>query len=95
MATDDWPFLYLRKPMVPNLGVRGMALIGGLAALLLVLFRDRRGPSVPSRLTGLDGRMFLLGAGFMLIETKAVVQMALCFGGTWIVSPSSSLQCSS
>src|SRR5262249_5161381 len=27
-----------------------------------------------------------LGAGFMLIETKAVVQMALLFGGTWIVN---------
>ena len=30
--------------------------------------------------------MFFLGAGFMLIETKAVVQMALLFGGTWIVN---------
>jgi len=30
--------------------------------------------------------MFFLGAGFMLIETKAVVHMALLFGGTWIVN---------
>ena len=30
--------------------------------------------------------MFFLGAGFMLIETKAVVQMALLFGGTWMVN---------
>ncbi len=30
--------------------------------------------------------MFLLGAGFMLVETKAVVHMALLFGGTWIVN---------
>jgi hypothetical protein len=30
--------------------------------------------------------MFFLGAGFMLVETKAVVQMALCFGGTWMVN---------
>ena len=30
--------------------------------------------------------MFFLGAGFMLIETKAVVQMALLFGSTWIVN---------
>jgi len=30
--------------------------------------------------------MFLLGAGFMLIETKAVVHMALLFGSTWVVA---------
>jgi hypothetical protein len=31
-------------------------------------------------------RMFFLGAGFMLIETKAVVHMALVFGSTWMVN---------
>ena len=31
-------------------------------------------------------QMFFLGAGFMLIETKAVVQMALLFGSTWTVN---------
>jgi hypothetical protein len=30
--------------------------------------------------------MFFLGAGFMLLETKGVVHMALLFGGTWIVN---------
>src|SRR5437763_6015129 len=33
-----------------------------------------------------DGRMFFLGAAFMLLETKAVVQLALLFGSTWIVN---------
>ncbi|OWK35676.1 hypothetical protein FRUB_08239 [Fimbriiglobus ruber] len=36
--------------------------------------------------TGLLVRMFFLGAGFMLVETKAVVHMALLFGGTWVVN---------
>jgi hypothetical protein len=31
-------------------------------------------------------RMFFLGAAFMLLETKAVVQLALLFGSTWIVN---------
>ena len=31
-------------------------------------------------------RMFFLGAAFMLLETKAVVQMALLFGSTWVVN---------
>jgi hypothetical protein len=30
--------------------------------------------------------MFFLGAGFMLVETKAVVRMALLFGSTWMVN---------
>jgi hypothetical protein len=34
----------------------------------------------------LDNRMFFLGAAFMLLETKAVVQLALLFGSTWIVN---------
>src|SRR5262249_52478446 len=35
---------------------------------------------------GLSVAMFFLGAGFMLIETKAVVHMALLFGSTWMVN---------
>jgi nucleoside-diphosphate-sugar epimerase len=34
----------------------------------------------------LNTRMFLLGAAFTLLETKAVVQMALLFGSTWLVN---------
>ena len=30
--------------------------------------------------------MFFLGAGFMLLETKGVVHMALLFGATWMVN---------
>jgi hypothetical protein len=33
-----------------------------------------------------NGQMFFLGAGFMLLETKGVVHMALLFGSTWIVN---------
>jgi hypothetical protein len=36
--------------------------------------------------TNLHVTMLLLGAGFMLLETKAVVHMALIFGSTWIVN---------
>jgi hypothetical protein len=30
--------------------------------------------------------LFFLGTGFLLLETKAVTQLALLFGGTWIVN---------
>ena len=84
-ATDDWPFLYLRKPMIPTLSWRGMLIMGGLGLLLIFLFLPRQAKAENgSRL--LNIRMFFLGAGFMLIETKAVVTMALLFGGTWVVN---------
>ncbi len=92
IATDDWPFLYLRKPMIPTMSLRGMAIMGALALLLIYLFRPRRDKGVngagiaqaDSRL--LDAQFFFLGAGFMLVETKAVVTMALLFGSTWVVN---------
>ena len=93
-ATDDWPFLYLRKPMIPTLSWRGMIIMGGLALLLILLFspRQRNTPQFENRVRAAHTRsllhvqLFFLGAGFMLIETKAVVTMALLFGGTWIVN---------
>jgi hypothetical protein len=86
-ASDDWPFLYVRRPMLPDLSLRGAAVMGGLALALLWLFRPRE-PVNGNGQAGwrMTGRMFFLGAGFMLIETKAVVNMALLFGGTWMVN---------
>ena len=87
-TTDDWPFLYLRKPMIPTLSWRGMLIMGGLGLLLIVLFvpRQRNDSRLEPAGRLLNVQMFFLGAGFMLIETKAVVTMALLFGGTWIVN---------
>ncbi len=86
LASDDWPFLYLRRPMIPDLGLRGMAIMGGLALVLLLVFLFLPGAKRPSGRFAFSPSMFFLGAGFMLIETKAVVQMALLFGSTWIVN---------
>jgi spermidine synthase len=93
-ATDDWPFLYLREPMIPTLSLRGMLIMGGLALLLIFLFlprqkKDASGePSTraASFASALNVQLFFLGAGFMLVETKAVVTMALLFGSTWVVN---------
>ena len=94
-ATDDWPFLYLREPMIPTLSLRGMVIMGGLGLLLIFLFlpRQRKGANAvagrdraPSIGSALNLQLFFLGAGFMLVETKAVVTMALLFGSTWVVN---------
>jgi hypothetical protein len=56
-----------------------MAIVGVLSLALLLGFTPRT-KGRP------DAQMFFLGAGFMLLETKGVVHMALLFGSTWAVN---------
>ena len=53
--------------------------MAGLSLIVLFVF-------APVRRRPPNGQMFFLGAGFMLLETKGVVHMALLFGSTWIVN---------
>ncbi|MGF6306751.1 spermidine synthase [Bradyrhizobium sp. i1.8.4] len=78
-TSDDWPFLYVSGRLIPDLTVRSMVLLGVLGLGLVYLFKPK-GAWRP------NNRMFFLGAAFMLLETKAVVQMALLFGSTWVVN---------
>jgi SAM-dependent methyltransferase len=82
VAEDAWPFLYLRQPMIPDLSWRGIAVIGSISLAMLWLLAR---PTV-ERFSLLDARMLPLGAGFMLLETKAVVHAALLYGSTWMVN---------
>jgi hypothetical protein len=78
-TSDDWPFLYVSGKLIPDLTVRSMILLGVLGLGMVYLFKPK-GTWRP------NNRMFFLGAAFMLLETKAVVQMALLFGSTWLVN---------
>jgi hypothetical protein len=78
-TTDDWPFLYVSGRLIPDLTIRSMILLGVLGVAMVYFF-------MPKERLGLNSRMFFLGAAFMLLETKAVVQMALLFGSTWLVN---------
>jgi threonine dehydrogenase-like Zn-dependent dehydrogenase len=78
-ATDDWPYLYLRRRTIPpdyllvilTLLVVSVASVGRLANIG----------------TGAEGLHFAaMGAGFLLLETKSIVDSSLYFGATWIVS---------
>jgi hypothetical protein len=73
--------------MIPTLSWRGMVIMGGLGLLLIWLFSRKTNETGAATIyNSLNLQLFFLGAGFMLIETKAVVTMALLFGGTWIVN---------
>ena len=80
LPSDDWPQLYLRERAIPWAPIgQGMLVIALLSLAILLGFAPLRGVRP-------NWQMFFLGAGFMLLETKGVVHMALLFGGTWIVN---------
>ena len=80
-TSDDWPFLYLHGRLIPDLTIRSIVLLGVLGLGMVYFF-------MPRGRIALDSRMFFLGAAFMLLETRAVAQMALLFGSTWLVNSS-------
>ncbi|GAB2745787.1 spermidine synthase [Streptomyces bullii] len=79
-ASDDHPFPYLLHRNIPTL------YLGALGAILLVTLVSVRLTGVRIRSTFRYTDMFLLGAAFMLLETKNVIGFALYFGTTWLVN---------
>ena len=82
IPTDDWPNLYLRPRTLPLAYIVVVALIGltSFFALRRVFGRQALGRS------RFDLHMFLLGAGFMLLQTRMVTELSLLFGSTWVVN---------
>ena len=84
-ATDDWPFLYMRSRQVPRHYVAALVLVLAVSALAVWLaFNDSPIFGDPERVAlRWSWHFFFLGAGFMLLETKSIVQFALLWGSTW------------
>ncbi|MFN2564816.1 MAG: spermidine synthase [Gemmatimonadaceae bacterium] len=78
---DDWPYLYLDRPSIP---AHYAIALGAVLLISLGLLAAAGGVGVMAR--GLDGVMFLMGVGFLLVETKSVTEMSLLFGSTWKVN---------
>ncbi len=81
IPTDHWPFLYLRGRKVP---------VSMLWVLMVFLYGSYMTLRRTLKLRSLANReylhLFLLGAGFLLLETKGVTELSLLFGSTWIVN---------
>ena len=79
VSTDDWPFFYMPRRVYPvsYLLLIGLVLLGGVALTAnFITERPRSG----------ELSFLLLGAGFMLVETKAITELGLTFGSTWRVT---------
>ena len=98
-ATDNWPFLYMRAPELPRHYLYALAVVLLISAIALAFVvrttnheprtqnHEPRTQNPEPRTQTLDRfwswHFFFLGAGFMLLETKSIVQFALLWGSTW------------
>jgi spermidine synthase len=78
VSTDDWPFFYMPARVYPVSYLGMVALVLLLSVLLIGNFQ-------PGRPSAANLPFFLLGAGFMLIETKGITELGLTFGNSWEV----------
>jgi hypothetical protein len=77
-STDDWPFLYMPRRVYPRSYLVMVLLVFSLTLFLVGNFSREalQFSLVP---------FFLLGAGFMLVETKGITELGLTFGNSWQV----------
>jgi SAM-dependent methyltransferase len=81
VSTDHWPFVYLESRTIP------IPILGIIVLFLAFSFGLlRRKIPITSIANAANLHLFLLGAGFTLLETKAVTELSLLFGSTWIVN---------
>jgi hypothetical protein len=78
MSTDDWPFFYMPSRVYPVTYIYMMMMIVLVSAFLFFSFASERPRAAQMP-------FFLLGAGFMLLETKSITELGLVFGNTWQV----------
>lgn len=80
VPTDDWPYVFYRVKQLPS---SFLAIIALLITISIIPF------IVSSKKTfKIQWDYFFLGAGFLLIETWAVIRLALVAGTTWLVNSS-------
>jgi hypothetical protein len=80
LATDDWPFLFLPSRALTATYTLPLLMVLAFSAL----FVARELKSGTNKLS--NWLMLFLGMGFMLLEVRAMADLSLLFGSTWIVN---------
>jgi hypothetical protein len=79
-STDNWPFIYLEHPTIAALYLNFILVMMILISGVFILHRRVH------RITGSHANYFFLGVGFTLMESSAIVRLALLFGSTWVIN---------
>jgi SAM-dependent methyltransferase len=74
---DNWPYLYLKGRDLP---LNYLICMAGLFALSFSTVKFTTG------LRRINLHFFFLGAAFLLVETKAMTELAIFLGSTWVVN---------
>ncbi len=83
IATDDWPYLYLKTPSIPLL----YYLLAGLLLLLLLRSWKHFHPLLlKGGWTRSHWHFFFLGAAFLLLEVQNISKASVVLGNTWEVN---------
>jgi len=78
VSTDDWPFFYMYRRVYPFSYMAMFGLVAALTGVLAFTFGS-------TKVSKHNWVFAFLGAGFMLIETKAITELSLAFSNTWYV----------
>jgi len=87
VATDDWPFPYMQARGLPGFYLAALSVLAIYVAVLfaIVQFTSRGRGQGGGGGTRLATKLafLLMGAAFLLLETKSIIQFSLLFGSTW------------
>ena len=87
IPTDDWPFLHLIKRSIPSFYMRAMVVMAVFLGILLLVIHFATAKANKALAPGSNFTKIafaLMGAAFLLLETKSIIQFSLLFGTTWI-----------
>ena len=83
IATDDWPYIYLKDSNIPIL----YYCLAGLMILLLIRSRKHwRATELTTRWNRSHWHFLFLGAAFLLLEVQNISKAAVVLGNTWEVN---------
>lgn len=79
-STDDWPFLFLPRREIPASYIMPIVAVLLLSAIPVAMEFAKGARSV------LNWQMFFLGMAFMMMEVRAMADISLLFGSTWVIN---------
>jgi hypothetical protein len=85
-ATDEWPFLYMRSPVISPIFIKALLMLAVLSIVLVAAVVLAGSPAGGRGRFFFRGHFFFMGMAFMLLETMSVVRFSLLFGSTWMVN---------
>ena len=82
-TTDDWPYIYLQSPKIPNLYLFLL-----LIMIILMARSIRKWNAEINLIVGKTGfwHFFFLGAAFLLLEVQNISKASVALGNTWLVN---------